>query len=61
LYPFELRFLAQRRAPNRWVIDLSQSDNHLLHPQEYTIPNPEDRLYIPEEYLLLFKSKGWRI
>ena len=61
LYPFELRFLAQRRAPNRWVIDLSQSDNHLVPPQEYyTIPNPEDRLYIPEEYLLLFKKKGWK-
>jgi len=61
LYPFELRFLAGRRAPNRWVIDLSQSDNHLLPPQEYyTIPNPEDRLYIPEEYLLLFKKKGWK-
>ena len=61
LYPFELRFLAGRRAPNRWVIDLSQSDNHLVPPQEYyTIPNPEDRLYIPEEYLLLFKKKGWK-
>ena len=61
LYPFELRFLAQRRAPNRWLIDLSQSDNHLLHPQEYyIIPNPEDRLYIPEEYLLLFTKKGWK-
>lgn len=61
LLPFELRFLAQRRAPNRWVIDLSKSDNRLVHPQEYyTIPNPEDRLYIPEEYLLLFKKKGWK-
>ena len=61
LDPFELRFLAGRRVPNRWLIDLSQSDNHLVHPQEYySIPNPEDRLYIPEEYLLLFKKKGWK-
>lgn len=62
LYPFELRFLAQRRLPNRWLIDLGKSDDHLVPPEEYfTIANPEDRLYIPEEYIWLFKEYGWKI
>jgi endonuclease YncB( thermonuclease family) len=61
LEPFELRFLAQRRTPERWVIDLSKNDNILLAPQEYyTIPNLEDRLFIPDEYLPLFEEIGWQ-
>jgi hypothetical protein len=24
------------------------------------VPNPEDRLYVPVEYLALFKQNGWR-
>jgi hypothetical protein len=62
LYPFEVRFLAQRRPPVRWVIDLSKSNDILVPPQEYfMIPNPEDRLYIPEEFVPLFTQKGWKI
>lgn len=60
IQPFELRFLSQRRAPDRWVIDLSKSDGVLHRPVDYhTIENLEDRLYIPAEYLSLFEMKGW--
>ena len=60
LQPFEVRFLARRRPPGRWVIDLSQNDDVLIQPQEYyTIPNAEDRLFIPEEYVPLFVEAGW--
>ncbi len=61
LEPFEVRFLARRRPPNRWVIDLSQNDNILIKPQAYyTIPHTEDRLFIPEEYVPLFVEAGWQ-
>jgi len=61
LEPFEVRFLARRCPPNRWVIDLSQNDDVLIKPQEYfTIPNVEDRLFIPEEYVPLFVEAGWK-
>jgi endonuclease YncB( thermonuclease family) len=61
LQPFELRFLAQRRVPNRWMIDLSKNNDVLIHPEEYyTIPNIEDRLFIPDEFVPLFVEKGWR-
>ncbi len=62
LQPFELRFLAQRRPPSRWAIDLSNNaTNVLLHPENYfTIPNLEDRLFVPEEYVPLFVDEGWR-
>jgi hypothetical protein len=37
LMPFELRFLADRRPPERWVIDLSKNDDVLilLHNTKY--------------------------
>lgn len=61
LEPFEVRFLARRRPPNRWVIDLSRNDNILIQPQAYyTIPHTEDRLFIPEEYVPLFVKAGWQ-
>jgi hypothetical protein len=61
LMPFELRFLAERRTPVRWVIDLSKNDDTLIPPQDYyTIQNIEDRLFIPSEYITLFKEKGWK-
>jgi len=61
LQPFELRYLAGRRVPDRWVIDLRSNDNRLLHPEEYhAIPNIEDRLFIPSEYVPLFIDCGWR-
>jgi hypothetical protein len=45
LQPFEIRFLAQRRLPERWVVDLSKNEDGLIPPQEYhTVPNMEDRL-----------------
>lgn len=61
LQPFELRFLAQRRAPERWVIDLAGEDDRLIHPQRYfEVEHPEDRLFVPDEYLELFLARGWR-
>jgi endonuclease YncB( thermonuclease family) len=61
LFPFELRFISRRQPPDRWVIDLGRGDDLLLPPQAYfTIPNPEDRLYIPSEYVPLFVEAGWR-
>ena len=62
VYPFELRFLSRRKPPERWVIDLSAGDDLLRDPQSYhVIPNAEDRLFVPEEYVALFMSKGWRL
>jgi endonuclease YncB( thermonuclease family) len=61
LHAFELRFLAQRRAPDRWVIDLASNAPTLLKPQNYhTVANVEDRLFIPEDYLSLFERVGWQ-
>lgn len=61
LEPFEVRFLARRRPPGRWVIDLSKNNDILIEPQEYyTVPNVEDRLFIPEEYVPLFVEAGWK-
>jgi endonuclease YncB( thermonuclease family) len=62
LEPFEVRFLAQRRAPNRWIIDLSQPESWLINPQNYfSVTNPEDRLFVPEEYVPLFVHRGWSL
>jgi endonuclease YncB( thermonuclease family) len=62
IYPFELRFLSRRKPPERWVIDLSAGDNLLRDPQTYhLIPNVEDRLFVPQEYVALFVSKGWQV
>lgn len=61
LAPFELRFLAKGRLPDRWVIDLSRDSDELLPPHRYyTVANPEDRLWIPAEYVPLFVEHGWR-
>lgn len=63
LAPFELRFISRRMPPNRYVIDLAQPNTRRLLAPElyYTIPNPEDRLFIPAEYRLLFEATGWSI
>ena len=63
LAPFELRYISRHRAPERYVIDLSQPGvGRLLAPElYYTIPNPEDRLFIPSEYRLLFEATGWAV
>jgi hypothetical protein len=61
LLPFELRSLARRSPPERWVIDLGRNDDTLLAPQAYfQVANPEDRLFIPAEYVPLFVERGWR-
>jgi hypothetical protein len=61
LEAFEIRYLARRQPPDRWVIDLSRRDDILLRPQEYhTVPNPEDRLFVPPEHVPLFVEAGWR-
>ena len=59
---FEVRFLGRREVPIRAVIDLSREDTVILRPQSYfKIPNPEDRLFIPGEFVPLFAAKGWRL
>jgi len=59
--PFEVRFLARRRPPDRWVIDLSKNDNILIQPQRYyRVSHSEDRLFIPPEYVPLFLEAGWQ-
>jgi hypothetical protein len=70
LLPFELRYLARtttiggrkvRLGPDRWVIDLTSTDNRLHPPHSYhRIPNPEDRLFIPPEFISMFETKGWK-
>ncbi len=62
LEPFELRFLCRRSIPGRHLIDLSSDSKKLIAPQEYfTVPHPEDRLWIPDHYVPLFKEAGWEI
>lgn len=61
LQPFEVRFLARRSPPNRWIIDLSKNEDSLIRPQKYyTVHNMEDRLFIPEGYVPLFVEKRWQ-
>lgn len=61
LEPFELRAIARRSLPRRWVIDLSKNDNILIHPHNYyTVPHPEDRLFIPRHFVPLFVEQGWK-
>jgi endonuclease YncB( thermonuclease family) len=61
LAPFELRFLASRTVPHRWVIDLTTTSNVLRKPINYhLIANPEDRLFVPAEYVPLFVEHGWQ-
>ncbi|MER3444500.1 MAG: hypothetical protein C4333_10425 [Meiothermus sp.] len=63
LPPSELRLLvnlAKGRTVNRWVIDLSDPKARLLHPEDYpAIPHPEDRLFVAEEFVPLFRQRGW--
>jgi len=60
IMPFELRFLSRREPPDRWVIDLSAESDRLIAPQRYhAVPNPEDRLLVPPEFVALFTRVGW--
>jgi hypothetical protein len=59
---FEIRYLGRAEVPNRAVIDLSKNDDVMLRPQSYfKIPHPEDRLFVPGEFVPLFAAKGWRL
>jgi hypothetical protein len=59
---FEVRYLGRAEAPIRAVIDLSTDDPLILRPQSYfKIVNPEDRLFIPGEFVPLFAARGWRL
>ena len=59
--PFELRFLARRQPPDRWLVDLSSDAEVLLRPQAYPdVALPEDRLFVPAEYVPLWESHGWK-
>jgi len=59
---FEIRYLGRKEAPSRAVIDLSSNGDVMLRPQSYfKIPNPEDRLFVPSEFVPLFAAKGWRL
>jgi len=61
LLAFELRFVSRRQPPDRWVVDLGRDDEVLLPPQAYVrIPNPEDRLFVPAEYVPLWEQHGWK-
>ncbi len=61
--PFELRFLSRKKRPERYVVNLAdEGSRYLLDPSlYYTVPNPEDRLHIPPEYLPIFKAFGWEV
>lgn len=59
LLPFELRFLARRQPPDRWLVDLSTDAAVLVPPQAYPdVPLPEDRLFVPTEYVPLWEQHG---
>ncbi|MEM6711044.1 MAG: hypothetical protein AAF590_02050, partial [Pseudomonadota bacterium] len=60
--PFELRFLARRSPPSRWLIDLSAEESVILEPTQYPqIPKAEDRLWLPPEFVPLFQMSGWTL
>lgn len=61
--PFELRIIARKKSPDRFVIDLREEGNNLLlRPDDYVkIPHQEDRLFIPCEYVPIFQMYGWLI
>lgn len=60
LEAFELRFLSRKKAPYRWFIDLNGTDNILHNPCKYFRFLPEDRLFIPDHFVPLFESRGWK-
>jgi len=61
LQPFELRFSAGKRAPDRLVIDVLSDSGVRLEPTDYpTIEYLENLLYVPAEYVPLFKNNGWQ-
>jgi hypothetical protein len=62
LEAFELRFLNRKERPTRGVIDLAKASDVILHPESYwKIPRPEDRLFIPPEFVPAFAARGWKL
>jgi hypothetical protein len=63
LESWELRYLARLGPPDRWVLDLTgQHGDTLLPPTRYfEVPFPEERLFVPREYIELFQAKGWKM
>lgn len=62
IQPFELRYLFRRQAPDRYVLDMSSKEHPvLLKPTEYFTVAYEDRLFVDEIYLHLFKQKGYLV
>ena len=51
-----------RQGPlDRWLIDLTRSSDTVIPPQsDPSVPLPEDRLFMPAEYVPLWVEKGWR-
>ena len=61
LQAFELRLLSRQAPPDRWLIDLTSGGDALIPPQSYpSVPLPEDRLFIPAEFVPLWVEKGWK-
>jgi hypothetical protein len=67
LQAFELRMLSRRLPPDRWLVDLGGDSDDvtatdtLIPPQCYPrVPLPENRLFIPAEYVPLWVEKGWK-
>ena len=62
LSAFELRFLARRTPTSRYVIDLNENNPVLKKPSDYhTIEFQEDRLFVNQEFVPLFKEHGWTV
>lgn len=63
LLPMELRSIARGTKPNRYVIDLSNPGSDTLFAAElyFSIPNVEDRMYIPDWYGEYFQLAGWKL
>lgn len=61
LEPFELRNLSRRSGATRYLIDLNSDSDELIHPLNYpSVPQSEDRLWIPSVYVPFFKEAGWK-
>jgi hypothetical protein len=62
LQPFELRYLQRRGPPDRYVMNLSSKEPKIYPSRKYyEIPLEEDRFYIPYDYVLLFKCRGYNV